>query len=146
MQSPKLADHRSNIARRANWNEKLQKHLQSIQHVNNCLIFEEIEDGPAPWPFYYKGQPTLQDKLVEAEQVTKWHRERAEGAERDLSVAKDENVELLGRLEALSAQLSAVLASRSWRLTRGLRVFGRLFRGEFDLVWSSIRQRFKRDL
>ena len=75
------------------------------------------------------------------------HRQRAhaEGAERDLDAFKSENVELHGRLEALSAQLSAVLASRSWRLTRGLRVFGRLFRGEFDLVWSSIRQRFKRD-
>ena len=243
LQSPKLADHRSNIARRANWSEKLQKHLQSIQHINNCLIFEEIEDGPAPWPFYYKGQPTLQDKLVEAEQITKWHRERAEeiehdscvikgenaelhgrvealsaqltevgnevqqhraraeGAERDLGMVKGENTELHGRLEALSAQLtevgneahqqraraegterdlgmvkgenaelngrlgvlrsenaellgrieelstqlSAVFASRSWRLTRGLRVFGRLSRGEFDLLGSSIRQRFKRD-
>lgn len=47
-----------------------------------------------------------------------------------------------GRAEDLAVQLSAVLASRSWRLTRGLRVLGRLSRGEFDVVLSSLKQRF----
>lgn len=54
------------------------------------------------------------------------------------------NTELHRRQEALALQLSEILASRSWRLTRGLRVLGRLFRGEFKVVFSSIKQRVSR--
>lgn len=52
------------------------------------------------------------------------------------------NAELNGRVRDMEAKLAALLASRSWRLTRGLRVFMRLLRGEFHEVWSSLRRRF----
>jgi hypothetical protein len=106
--SPKLADHSFNLERRLAWNEKLHLHLQGIEPVANCLRFEKIEDGPAPWSFYYKGRPTLQERLSEAEKANQWHRERAEGAERDLGLVRGENAELHGRVEALSAQLTEI--------------------------------------
>lgn len=45
------------------------------------------------------------------------------------------------RLAELQAQYDAVLRSRSWRLTRGLRVAGRLLRGEFGGVKESFLAR-----
>lgn len=71
-------------------------------------------------------------------------RARAEVAERELYAVRSENSELRRRIETLSTQVSIFLASRSWRLTRGLQVIGRLFRGEFSAVFEAIRQRFKR--
>src|SRR5690606_6909356 len=186
LRNPKLADHTSNLERRATWNDKLQRHLSSIDPIENCLRFESVESGPAPWSFFYKGHPTLQDKLSSAEKDNQWlksraevaerdlgatrsenvelqgrvtalsaqltevgdeahrQRERAEVAERDLGATRSENAELHGRVETLSTQISVILASRSWRLTRGLRALGRLFRGEFGAVFAALRQRFTR--
>ena len=108
LRSPRLADHSFNLDRRAAWNEKLQRHLSSIDPIENCLTFENIEDGPAPWSFFYKGLPTLQEKLSTAEKDNQWYRSRAEGAERDLGAARSEIDELHGRVEALSVQLTEV--------------------------------------
>jgi len=106
--SPRLADHRFNLERRSAWNDKLQRHLSSIDPVENCLSFENIEDGPSPWGFFYKGHPTLQEKLSSEEKDSQWHRSRAEGTERDLGVVRGERAELHGRVEALSSQLTEV--------------------------------------
>jgi hypothetical protein len=188
LRSPRLADHSFNLERRAAWNEKLQRHLSSIDPIENCLSFENIETGPAPWSFFYKGHPTLQEKLSSAEKDNQWYRHCAEVSERNLGVVRARNAELLERLEALSAQLtevgdeahrqreraevaernlgtarsentalharvaalstqiSVILACRTWRLTRGLRVVGRVIRGEFDSVFAALRQRFTRHL
>jgi len=108
LRNPKLADHTSNLERRATWNDKLQRHLSSIDPIENCLCFENIESGPAPWSFFYKGHPTLQDKLSSAEKDNLWLKSRAEVAERDLGATRSENVELQGRVTALSAQLTEV--------------------------------------
>ena len=86
----------------------------------------------------------LSAQLTEVGDEAHRQRERAEVAERDLGATRSENAELHGRVETLSTQISVILASRSWRLTRGLRALGRLFRGEFGAVFAALRQRFTR--
>jgi hypothetical protein len=183
---PRLADHRSNLERRAAWRERLLSLLLQMPEVCNSCTFTEDGKGPAPWTFFYKGKPTLQEKLIEAEKADRWQRERAEAAERDLGKARRDIDELHGRVEALNAQLTEVgheahrqreraeaaerdlgkarhdivelhgqvevlsgqlatiVSSRSWRLTRGLRVLGRLLRGEIGFVREGLRRTFKR--
>jgi hypothetical protein len=183
---PRLADHRSNLERRAAWNERLQSFMLQIPEVFNTCTFTDDGKGPAPWPFFYKGKPTLQEKLLETEKSDRWQRDRAESSERDLGMARAELVQLHGRVEALTGQLTEVgndahrqrdraessernlgmaraelvqlhgrvealtghiatiHASRSWRLTRGLRVLGRIFRGEIGLVRDGLRRAFKK--
>lgn len=193
LEEPRLADHRSNLDRRSVWNAKLQSLLLQLPDVCNHFTFTDAGESTAPWAFFYKGKPTPDEKLNEAEKGERWQRTRAERAEYDLTSLRGENAELHGRVQALSAhltelgdethrqraradgaehdlallrnefaslrsenlelqgqlevwsaQLSTILVSRSWRLTRGLRVLGRLFRGEFGVVLSSLRQRFTR--
>jgi hypothetical protein len=60
-------------------------------------------------------------------------------------VARIENGELHGRIETLTTQLDVIHASRSWRLTRVLRVLGRLLRGEVAPVRDGLRRAFKRN-
>jgi hypothetical protein len=62
---------------------------------------------------------------------------RAEEAERRAAEAERVRAEL-------QAKLDMVLASRSWRLTRGLRVAGRLFRGDFAPLAEALRARSRR--
>lgn len=162
LEAPRLADHRTNLERRAAWNEKLQSLLLQLPDVCNYYAFTDDGKGPTPRAFFYKGKPTLEIArgengelqgrvealtalLTEVGDEAHRQRARAEGAERDLASLRSESTELHGRVEALSAQLSSMLASRSWRLTRGLRVLGRLCRGEFGVVLSSLRQRFTGD-
>jgi hypothetical protein len=106
LRSPKLADHSSNLERRAAWNEKLQRNITSVDSITNCLQFEMGEDGPTPWPFYYKGQPRLEEKLSEAEKNIQWQCVRAEKAECDLSEVRQENDEMHAREHALLIQLT----------------------------------------
>jgi hypothetical protein len=59
-------------------------------------------------------------------------------------MARAELVQLHGRVEALTGHIATIHASRSWRLTRGLRVLGRIFRGEIGLVRDGLRRAFKK--
>lgn len=182
---PRLADHRSNLERRAAWNEKLHSFMLQIPEVFNTCTFTDDGKGPAPWPFFYKGRLTLQEKLLEKEKPDRWQgdsaegsrrdtsmargnfeqlhgrvealtgqltevgneahrqRDRAEGSERDLGIARCELDLLHRRVEALTGHLASIHDSKSWRLTRGLRVLGRLFRGEFGLVLDGLRRAFR---
>ncbi|MCK9247074.1 MAG: hypothetical protein M0P11_09015 [Anaerolineaceae bacterium] len=99
IRSPRLADHGLNLERRAAWNEKFQRHLSSIEPVDNFIRFQEPADGPAPWPFFYEGKPSLQEKLDDAIEVQTWHRERAEAAEKQLAAL---NI----RVDTLSTELA----------------------------------------
>jgi hypothetical protein len=141
---PRLADHRANLERRVAWNEKLRSIILQIPEANSSCKLTDDGKGPAPWAFFYKGQPTLQEKLSEAQKSDRWQCDRAEDAERDLDKARSEAVELHGRIEALTGQLTSILSSRSWRLTRGLRGLARLMRGEVGLVRDGLRRAFKR--
>ena len=105
---PHLADHRCNLERRKAWNEKLQAFMHQISVVQNFCRLTEDGDGPSPWVFFYKGKPTLQEKLNEAEKFGRWQQDRAETAERDLGIARSEIEELRGRIEALTGQLTEV--------------------------------------
>jgi len=108
LRSPRLADHRFNLERRAAWNDELQRHLSNIDPIESCLSFDNTQDGPSPWSFFYRGHPTLQERLSSAEKDIQWLRSRAEVAERDLGAARSENAELHGRVEALSALVTEV--------------------------------------
>jgi hypothetical protein len=187
IKEPKLADHRLNLERREAWSEILQSELNTLRDSENVCKFASDAPGPAPWRFFYKGKPTLREQLNESEKSVSWQRNRADVAERDLGIARGENGELHGRVEALTAQLTEVgdeanrqreradvaerdlgiaggeigelhgrvealseqlntiLASRSWRLTRGLRVMGRLLRGQFTPVLQALRSAKRND-
>lgn len=172
---PLLADHRFDLERRAMWNQRFQGLLLQIPDVFRSITIPCDGQGPAPWIFLYKGRATPQEKQKESDQsnllklniVTaaectfdmvededcellgridaltmqltelgnEVHRQRnrAEAAEHVLGVVRGESGQLLGRVEALTAQFASILASRSWRLTRGLRVVGRFLRERTSL-------------
>lgn len=105
IQNPKLADHGSNLERRASWRTLLSDMLTNLPEVNNLCSIPDNSDGPAPWPFFFKGTPTLQDKLADALRDAKWHRQRAEIAERELPEAKAQQNALAGQVDSLSTRL-----------------------------------------
>jgi len=159
LKSPKLADHSYNLERRAAWNEKMQMYLLSLEPIQNCLRFDEIKDGPAPWPFFYKGKPTQQEKLNDAERLNRSQQARVEALTAQLTelgneahgqreradLAERHRDELQARGEALTAQLTRVLSSKSWRFTSGLRFILRLLRGEIVSVRAVLRRAFMRN-
>lgn len=108
IRSPRLADHRFNLERRADWRVKLLDKLTLLDVPDRVSRVPSAQDGPAPWPFFYKGRPTLQEKLRDAEREMQWQRERMEVADHDLGLARSEIGELHGRVESLTDQLTAV--------------------------------------
>jgi GT2 family glycosyltransferase/glycosyltransferase involved in cell wall biosynthesis/SAM-dependent methyltransferase len=74
-----------------------------------------------------------------------------EAAQRDAAVKADERVRVersllqtQQRLAEREAELHRIIWSRSWRLTRPLRVAGRLLRGEWRLVMGGLRPEVQR--
>lgn len=104
LQAPRLADHSLNLERRAAWNDKFQQHLARVERTDNLIRFKEPADGPAPWQFYYKGKPTLQERLTEATDVQNWYRERAHLAEHARSELEERVLALTERLTDLGNQ------------------------------------------
>lgn len=123
---PRLADHRSNLERREAWNEKLHSFMLQIPEVFNTCTFTHDDKGPAPWPFFYKGKPTLQERLLETEKSDRWQRDRAENSERDLGMARATLDQLHGRVEALTGQLTEVGNQAHRQRTRAERLEGDL--------------------
>lgn len=68
LEEPRLADHRSNLERRAQWLETFDKAIADTPEVNEVSRVPSQEGGPAPWPFFFKGKPTLEEKLAVAQQ------------------------------------------------------------------------------
>lgn len=109
IQDPKLADHSINLERRANWCDLLRTELTSLVEVNNLRRIPEITGGNKPWPFFFKGTPTLQEKLASAEQQATWRRERAEVSELNLDETCRAEINVLSdRIDALNSQLTEV--------------------------------------
>lgn len=106
---PRLADHRSNLERRAAWNEKFHSFMLQIPEVFNTCTFRDDGQGPAPWPFFYKGKPTIQEKLLDTEKSDRWQRDRAETSERELAVARAELDQLHGEVVGLTGKLTEVV-------------------------------------
>ncbi len=70
-------------------------------------------------------------------------RRLAEEARREAEAARQQAVEMDRARAELQAKLERVLASRSWRLTRVLRVISRLIRGDSAPLMNALRQRRK---
>jgi uncharacterized protein YbjT (DUF2867 family) len=152
--APKLADHRYNLERRAEWNERLQTTLRELPDVNNHLKFINDFNSIAPWSFFYKGERTAKEQLSEARISDQLQRERAD-------LAKTQIEELYGRIEALTAQLTAVgneaheqreranlaegqLSGGLGAMRRCIRIIRHIFRGEMIPIRNGLRRLFKR--
>ena len=94
LDEPRLADHRSNMERRAQWRALFNNELANVPDVQNVCKVPQSDNGPAPWPFFFKGTPSLEDKLSQAIQ--------------NGSDSRTEIHQLHERLEALNAQLTEV--------------------------------------
>lgn len=154
IQDPRLADHRINLERRQEWVEKLQTSLNEVADTNSSITFEDNGEGPAPWAFFYKGKPTQAEKFAELEKALVWQYEqeksqlhsRLEALTAQLSSVGDEAhhqrqraeaaesalVEQQGNVETLTKQLNSIMSSRTWRMSRKLKAFGRIFSGGFS--------------
>lgn len=99
--APSLADHRVNLERRAQWNALFARELAIIPDAQNLCRIPENANGPAPWPFFFKGTPSIDERLDQSILDGNALRARAEAAEASLA-------DSYGRLEALNAQLTVV--------------------------------------
>ena len=106
VREPKLADHRFNLERRQSWAEKFQDSLNTLAEVNNTITLSDDGKGPAPWPFFYKGKPTYQEKLNEQNINLRWQLERADAAEQSLTLALGQSSTLKSHAESLAAQMA----------------------------------------
>ena len=129
LDEPRLADHRSNLERRAQWRAAFDKALESADEVRQVSRITPSEGGTAPWPFFFKGRPTVDEKLNSAQEQNRQlverleglstqltevgheahaQRQRADAAEDRLQRAESDNRQLVERLAGLSAQLTEV--------------------------------------
>lgn len=84
LREPRLAGHASNLERRVAWRSLLQDEFLKLDEVNNVCRIPDQAGGPAPWPFFFKGKPTLQERLANSMADEAWQRQRAETAEKAL--------------------------------------------------------------
>ncbi len=105
---PKLANHEINLERRAGWRKLLGRELSSWPDVRNLCRVLEPQNGPAPWPFFFKGTPTLQEKLTQAECDRNYFYERDQSCSEELKRSKDEIQGLHECIDSLTAQLEDV--------------------------------------
>ncbi|VVN35076.1 hypothetical protein [Pseudomonas fluorescens] len=108
LKAPRLADHRSNLDRRAQWLDAFEKVIESTPEVRQVCKIAQPEGGPAPWPFFFKGSPTLEEKLDQANKDSRDSRLRAEAAEGKLHQLHEQNLALNERIQKLSAHLTEV--------------------------------------
>lgn len=106
IQTPKLADHGLNLERRASWRTLLLDRLINHTEVNNLCSIPSNSDGPAPWPFFFKGTPTLEDRLTDTQRDLDWHRQWAANKAEELSAMKVQQEALAGEVDTLSARLN----------------------------------------
>ncbi len=108
IQNPKLADHGLNLERRASWRSQLSDAMTNLADANNLCSIPENPGGPAPWPFFFKGTPPLQERLAEAVRDIDWHRERADNAASELAKSEALKDTLTGQVDALSTRLDGL--------------------------------------
>jgi hypothetical protein len=154
LKEPQLADHRTNLERRAQWRTAFDKVLENTTEVRKVSRIIPSEGGPAPWPFFFKGRPTVDEKINSAQKENRQLIERLEGLstlltevgheahaqckraeeiEKRLNSAQEKNRQLIERLQRSENDYQQVVQSRSWRLTRPLRAVSRFItHGHFD--------------
>lgn len=153
LHEPKNADHHINLERRAKWLEIFSTELNKIQEVDFQSSIPLPSTGPAPWPFFFKGQPTLENQMQEMEdnhtnqlqelnrrigvltaQITtignNYHEQNkyVKNLEGELTTRNAELQTVRHDAALLLTQLNSILHSRSWRLTRILRDLGQVAR------------------
>lgn len=106
LREPRLADHRLNLERRAEWIATLRSELENaVEQVNLCRL-PDFAGGPAPWPFFFKGVPTLEDRLREADGEIGRQYVRVEAMQSELNARCREISELEGRAKLLEQRLA----------------------------------------
>lgn len=108
LREPRLADHRGNLEARARWHSLFLKHLTEIPEARNVCRIPVNDNGPAPWPFFFKGTPTLEDRLIQANKETDAWRLHADAAEAGLVESQVQVRALDERVKALGAQFTEV--------------------------------------
>jgi predicted nuclease with TOPRIM domain len=142
------------LERRAQWRTAFDKVLENTTEVRKVSRIIPSEGGPAPWPFFFKGRPTVDEKINSAQKENRQLIERLEGLstlltevgheahaqckraeeiEKRLNSAQEKNRQLIERLQRSENDYQQVVQSRSWRLTRPLRAVSRFItHGHFD--------------
>lgn len=135
LESPALTDHRENLERRDEWLVRLTGALDVAPAVKADFEFDWSECKDRAWLYYYKGTPTLEEKLQwwtdHASQQSRQLDESAlkiESLSHDLEVAVAEAQWERNRADVAEFQLRQVLSSHSWRITRPLREIAHYFR------------------
>lgn len=158
LDNPMLPDYARKTAARKRWLKDLADCLQGLtpEHREIADVFPD-ESGPSPNKFAYKNNEIASVHDVEWHQnnATKYWKEASHFkwklglaeeeltglnkvmAERDAQIAglNQAAVQLNAQIDRLNqtvaeseARLAGILASRSWRMTRPLRLFGKIFR------------------
>lgn len=156
LQEPRLADHSLNLERRAKWLNVFEKSIVDTPEIHAVSRIPQNNDGSTPWPFFFKGRPTLEERLESAEEKNKSLEDKSfnerellrqlrietdgyrmqlttVGAEAHLQRKRAEDALSAQRCTAAEDQIQQILNSRSWRLTRPLRAIARFAtHGYFD--------------
>ena len=98
LEAPSLADHRVNLERRQIWLHTLRMKLDELPAQRGICRIPQKESGPLSWPFFYKGRPSIDERLADEE--------RRAGLARDH--AQSEIGMLNERIEALSTHITEV--------------------------------------
>jgi hypothetical protein len=101
---PRVADHSSNLERRAEWREAFDEALADVGEVLRTTPITSSDAGPAPWPFCYKGRPDVDEIIKRAQEKL----EGAEALEDRLRRLERDNLELLAQRDAFAALVSEV--------------------------------------
>ena len=154
LDEPLLADHRINLEKRAQWRAAFDKALESAPEVRQIINITPCEGGPTPWPFFFKGRPSVDERLISAQEHNRnlveqlerlstqqtevsheahTQRKRTEAAEERARHTEITNRELVVRIDQMGERCNQIFQSRSWRLTRPLRALARFVaHGRFD--------------
>lgn len=106
LKEPLLADHQTNLERRSQWRTFLHETLLRTPQVKNVVKPLSLAEGPAPWPFFYKGKPTIEDKLRNASNTIQIQNGQIEGLNGQLTELGHEIHTLYDRIEGLNSQLT----------------------------------------
>jgi CHASE3 domain sensor protein len=104
LDEPRVADHSSNLERRAEWREAFDEALADVGEVLQTTSIKASDADPAPWPFCYKGQPNVDEIINRAQEKL----EGAEALEDRLRRLERDNLELLAQRDAFAALVSEV--------------------------------------
>lgn len=108
LKEPRLADHQSNLEQRSLWRAEFEKVIEGAPEVRQVCQIPQNDSSLAPWPFFFKGKPTVEEKLELATKESDYWRSRVKTAEEQLVQAQEDAQQMNGRIEGLTTQLTEV--------------------------------------